>query len=166
MLKPDYAKAQELILSNDAFFFLYQDEPPLDDLNLEEALEIAGYFPTGYIIKEGWEYVDDDMIEATFIPLVEEPEDFDAQQEMAKGYFAQIKLTQENTHVKLWFYRASTNKREYRGEYALRLNSVGKEVGFATGDWRKGKGCLLWLKHFKEVKPGKLRSLPNLPQGL
>lgn len=168
MLKPDLSKAQEFILSNDAFFFLYQDEEPLDDINLAEALEIAEQFPTGYQIQEGWSYIDDDLIEATFIPLVEEQDDFDGTFWASKICQWQIKVTQNGTHVKFWVYWPELNKRKYKGEYELRKSTLARSnpVCFATGDWRKGKGCLIWLKDFKEVKPNSLRVSQDLPSGI
>lgn len=162
MFEPDYNNSRDFILSNDAFFYLYAEEEPLDDDNLDEALEVAECFPNGFIIKEGWQYIDDDMIEATFIPLVQKEVDFDAEQEMAKGYFFRIRLCPDCKHIELYSYRVSTGQTIYKGTYELRLNSTGKEIGFATGDWRKGKGCLLWLKHFKEVSQGRL----NIRKGL
>lgn len=162
MFEPDYSNSRDFILSNDAFFYLYAEEDPLDDDNLEEALEVAECFPNGFIIKEGWRYIDDDMIEATFIPLVQKEVDFDAEQEMAKGYFFRIRLCPDCKHIELYSYRVSTGQTVYKGTYELRLNSTGKEIGFATGDWRKGKGCLLWLKHFKEVSQGRLNIRKDL----
>lgn len=168
MLKPDHSKAQEFILSNDAFFFLYKDEEPLDDINLAEALEIAEQFPEGYIIKDGWSYIDDDMIEATFIPLAEEQEDFDGVFQASKICQWQIKITQNRRYVKFWLYYPQTNARRYVGEFELRISLLAKAspVCFATGDFRKGKGCLIWLKDFKEVKPNSLRVSQDLPKGI
>lgn len=162
MFEPDYNNSRDFILSNDAFFYLYAEEDPLDDDNLDEALEVAECFPNGFIIKEGWQYIDDDMIEATFIPLVQKEVDFDAEQEMAKGYFFRIRLCPDCKHIELYSYRVSTGQTVYKGTYELRLNSTGKEIGFAAGDWRKGKGCLLWLKHFKEVSLGRLKIRKDL----
>lgn len=162
MFEPDYNNSRDFILSNDAFFYLYAEEEPLDDDNLDEALEVAEYFPNGFIIKEGWQYIDNDMIEATFVPLIQKEVDFDAEQEMAKGYFFRIRLCPDCKHIELYSYRISTGQTVYKGTYELRLSSTGKEIGFATGDWRKGKGCLLWLKHFKEVSRGRLNIRKDL----
>lgn len=168
MLKPDFSKAQEFILSNDAFFFLYQDEEPLDDINLAEALEIAEQFPAGYQIQEGWLYVDTDLVEATFVPLIEEQDDFDGAFWASKICQWQIKITQNGTHVKFWFYYPQTGIRKCQGEFELRISALAKAqpVCFATGDFRKGKGCLCWLKHFKEVRPNSLRVSKDLQQGI
>lgn len=172
MLKPDFSKVQEFILSNDAFFFLYQDEEPLDDINLAEALEIAEQFPTGYQILEGWSYVDTDLVEATFVPLIEEQDDFDGAFWASKTCQWQIKITQNGTHAKLWSYQSKLNKRRYQGEFELRISTLAKDKGkinpicFATGDYRAGKGCLIWLKDFKEVRPNSLRVSWDLQQGI
>ena len=68
--KLDPSKALVRILSNDAFFWLFAEEEPLDEENLEEAEEIQALFPNGFIIQEGWTYEDEDSIKATFIPYV------------------------------------------------------------------------------------------------
>lgn len=156
MFEPDYNNARVLILSNDAFFYLYAEEPLLDDDNLEEALEVVEYFPNGFIVEDDWKYVDTDMVEATFVPLIEQAASFDAEMQMAKNYFFRIKLCADHKSIELFVYKALSKQTAYKGTYELRINSTGKEIGFATGDWRKGKGCLLWLKHFKEVSPGRL----------
>lgn len=168
MLKPDFSKAQEFILSNDAFFFLYKDEEPLDDINFAEALEIAEQFPTGYQIQEGWSYIDTDLVEATFVPLIEEQDDFDGSFWASKICQWQIKITQNGTHVKFWFYYPQIGIRKYQGEFELRISTLAKAqpICFATGDFRKGKGCLCWLKHFKEARPNSLRVSKGLQQGI
>lgn len=168
MLKPDFSKAQEFILSNDAFFFLYKDEEPLDDINLAEALEIAEQFPTGYQIKEDWSYIDDDLIEATFIPLIEERAEYDGAFWISSLCQWQIKLTKNNTHVMFWIYSRNTGERIYKGEFELRVSTLAKAnpICFATGDFRKGRGCLVWLKNFKEARPNSLRVSRDLLQGI
>ena len=70
--KLDNNKAEIRLLSNDAFFWLKDEEDPIDEDNLEEAQEILSMFPNGFIIAENWKYADDDTIEATFIPYVED----------------------------------------------------------------------------------------------
>lgn len=167
MFRLDSSKALTLQITNDAFFYLKEDEDPLDDDNLEEALEVLSMFPNGFEIREDWRPVEDsDLIEATFIPYVQVDDDYDASDEMAKGYYFQIQLTQGNRFVKVWSFRESTGERTYKGEYELRYNSSKSCIGYATGDWRKGKGCLLWLKHYKERKPGILKNIPkDIPVG-
>lgn len=161
MFRLDNSKALTLQITNDAFFYLKEDEDPLDDNNLDEASEVLSMFPNGFEIAEDWKPVEDsDLIEATFIPYVED-DDYDASEELAKGYFWQIKFTQGYRFVKAWLFRESTGKRFYRGEFELRYNSNGKFIGFATGDWRKGVGCLFWLKHYKERKPGIFKNIPK-----
>lgn len=167
ILEPNYLNERAFILSNDAFFYLYAEEPPIDEDNLEEALEVAGYFPAGFIIKDGWQYIDDDMIEAVFVPLVEKEPDFDAEQAMSKICHYRIKLCSDRRHIELYTYFVTSGETKYKGTYELRINSSGKEIGFTTGDWRKGRGCLLWLKHFKEVSLGRLSIRKDLlRQGL
>lgn len=70
--KLDPSKAEIRLLSNDAFFYLKDEEDPIDDDNLEEAYEIISMFPNGFVVSDNWSYVDNDTIEATFIPYVED----------------------------------------------------------------------------------------------
>lgn len=169
MYKLDYTKAEILQISNDAFFYLRDGEEPLDEANLEEANEIYASFPNGFEIKGLWATIPDtDIIEATFVPYVIDDSDYDMYQELAKGYFWQLKFTQDNRFVKYWSYRESTGEREYKGEYELRISALSKQhwIGFSTGDVRKGKGCVFWLKHFTERKPGTIKIPKDLQIGI
>lgn len=76
----DPLKAQVRILSNDAFFWLKDEEEPLDEENLEEAEEIMKLFPNGFVIKDDWSYDEEDSVKATFIPYVlDEHSDWDGE---------------------------------------------------------------------------------------
>ena len=90
--KLDSTKAEIRLLTNDAFFWLKDEEDPIDEENLEEAHEILSMFPNGFVIQDNWKYVDDDTIEATFIPYVEDINvvwDGEARSPVAKGYIDQ-----------------------------------------------------------------------------
>ena len=67
----DYSKKQTLQISNDAFYFLYYGEEPLDENNLEEANDVSEMFSNNFYIEDDWKAVDDsDLIECTFIPYI------------------------------------------------------------------------------------------------
>lgn len=72
--KLDATKSQTLQISNDAFWYLYQEDEMLDESNMEEAKEVMQLFPFGFIIKEDFKVVEDetDLIECTFIPYIED----------------------------------------------------------------------------------------------
>ena len=72
--KLDATKAVTLQISNDSFWYLYQEDDMIDEDNMEEADEILSMFPNGFIIKDDFEVVDDepDLIQCTFIPYVED----------------------------------------------------------------------------------------------
>lgn len=72
--KLDAEHATTLQISNDAFWYLYQEEEMLDEDNMEEAIEVMNMFPNGYIIKDDYKFVEDedDLIECTFIPYVQD----------------------------------------------------------------------------------------------
>ena len=74
MFRLDTTKATTLQISNDAFWYLYQEEEMIDEDNMEEAEEVMSMFPNGFIIKDNYKVVDDepDLIECTFIPYIED----------------------------------------------------------------------------------------------
>ena len=164
MLELNEANAVVLQISNDAFYYLLNGEDPLDDANLEEASEVISMFPRGYKISDNWKPIDNsDLIEAMFIPYTEvmSHNDHDAYYEAAKDFEFQIKLVDNNRFVEMWSFAKSTGKRNYIGKYELRYNEKRTHIGYATGNWRKGKGCLLWLKLYNEVKPNIFKQIPK-----
>lgn len=72
--KLDATKSQTLQISNDAFWYLYQEDEMIDETNMDEAKEIMQMFPFGFIIKDDYAILEDepDLVECTFIPYVEE----------------------------------------------------------------------------------------------
>lgn len=143
----DYSNKKEIILSNDAFFYLYKEEEPLDDNNIEEALEIAEMFETGFIIEEGWKPIpNSDLIEAVFIPTISAEQDFDMHNILSKDIEVRIKQSGPG-RVKAWIYIKSSDKSVDLGEAEIFTNKYGLKC-FATGDYANGKGCLFFMKHF------------------
>lgn len=172
-LASDPSKAEAIILSNDAFFYLFRGEELIDEDNLEEVQEIEGRFPYGFTIGANWKYIDTDLVEAVFVPFVQDepkpqanPFDFDAEQILTKAYVLRIKLSKDGKFIKLWTCNDITGACRYDGEFELKWNSTHKHVGFSVGDWRNGKGCLFWLNHFTELTPGVLKPAQGLPTGL
>jgi len=72
--KLDASKAITLQITNDSFWYLYQEDEMIDDDNMEEAEEVISMFPNGFIIKDDFKVVDDepDLIECTFVPYVQD----------------------------------------------------------------------------------------------
>lgn len=151
--KLDRSQAQELQISNDAFFYLLEEEEPLDEANLEEAQEILAMFPNGFVIDENWKPVEDsDLIEATFVPYVLDDADYDEYCELTKYLQIQIKWL-DATHIRAWWYNTETGTRELRGDYRVYANGYGMKC-FHTGNQDEsfvpGKSSLFFLKHFKK----------------
>lgn len=149
----DYSQQQTMQISNDAFFYLLEEEEPLDEENLEEAYEILALFPHGFNIEENWKAVEDsDLIECTFVPYVEDDMDFDEYEELTKYLQQQIKWLDANT-IRVWRYNLQTGARELRGDFKVYTNKSGHRC-FHTGDQDKefvaGKMSLFFLKHFKK----------------
>lgn len=140
-------------ISNDAFFYLLEEEEPLDEENLEEAQEILAMFPHGFYIEEDWKTVEDsDLIECTFVPYVEDDMDFDEYQDLTKYVQCQIKWL-DSSHIRVWWYRLDTGARELRGDFKVYTNNYGHRC-FHTGDqdasFIAGKSSKYFLKHFKK----------------
>ena len=149
----DYSKAQTMQISNDAFFFITEEEEPLDEENLEEAQEVLSMFPNGFYVEENWKPVEDsDLIEATFIPYVEDEDDWDEYQDLTKYLQMQIKWLDTN-HVRVWWYNCQKGTRELRGDFKVYTNQYGLKC-FHTGEQDKefvpGKISLYFLKHFSK----------------
>ena len=139
-------------ITNDAFYYLYFGEEPLDEDNFEEAEEISGMFPNGFYIEDNWKAVEDsDLIEATFIPYVDDKVDYDEYQDLTRNYQLQIKWVGPN-RVKMWAFNKQNGTRELRGEYEVHTAN-GKSY-FHTGppgtEFIPGKASLFFLKHFSK----------------
>lgn len=151
--KLDKSQALELQISNDAFFYLLEEEEPLDEANLEEAQEILEMFPNGFIIEEGWKPVEDsDLIEAIFVPYVKDLDDYDEYLDLTKYVQLQIKWLSP-TQILAWWYNSKTGTRELRGDFKVYTNEYGLKC-FHTGNQNEpfaaGKNSLFFLKHFKK----------------
>lgn len=128
MFIPDHKNKKTFQLSNDAFFYLYSGEEPLDEDNLEEAQEIEDLFPNGFEVLDNWSYVDDDLIQATFIPYIIAKESsfkYDASLELAKTYVVQIKWLSQSKVMTCIFNPISGDLREV-GELEVLTNNYGK----------------------------------------
>ncbi len=105
MYKLDHSKAQVLQLSNDAYYFLKEEEPPIDENNLEEAYEIMSMFPNGFFIDDEISFVEGtDMVEATFVPYVEDDWKPDEYIDLFNGWQLQIKHLEYMKRVKIRFF--------------------------------------------------------------
>lgn len=148
---PDYNNAKDLQLSNDAFFYLLLGEEPIDEDNLDEAKEIAGLFPNGFMIDETWDYVEGtDLIAAKFIPYIEESFEYDEYLDLTTELQLQIKWLDTN-HISTYWLNKKTNARTPKGQYEIKTDKYGHKY-FQTGDYTKGKGSLYFLKHFNPKK--------------
>lgn len=149
----DYSKAQTMQISNDAFFFITEEEEPLDEENLEEAQEVLSMFPNGFYVEENWKPVENsDLIEATFIPYVEDEDDWDEYQDISKYWQMQIKWLDTN-HIRVWWYNCQKSTRELQGDFKVYINQYGHKC-FHTGEqdneFVPGKTSIFFLKHFKK----------------
>ena len=121
--------------------------------NLEEAQEVLSMFPNGFYVEENWKPVEDsDLIEATFIPYVEDEDDWDEYQDLTKYIQMQIKWLDTN-HIRVWWYNNQKGTRELQGDFKVYTNQYGHKC-FHTGEQDKefvpGKMSLYFLKHFSK----------------
>lgn len=147
----NYDKAQTMQISNDAFFFITKKEEPLDEENLKEAQDVLNMFPNGFYIEENWKLVEDsDLIEATFIPYIDD--DWDEYQDLTKYIQMQIKWLDAN-HIRVWWYNREKGTREIQGDFNVYTNRHGFKY-FHTGEQDKEfvpeKMSLYFLKNFNK----------------
>ena len=155
--KLDYGKAQTMQISNDAFFFITEEEEPLDEKNLKEAQEILSMFPNGFYVEKNWKSIENSgLIEATFIPYVEDKDDWDECQDLTKYIQIQIKWLDTN-HILMWWHNSQNGTRELRGDFKVYTN--GRLKYFHTGKqdekFMPGKMSLYFLKHFSKRNQNK-----------
>lgn len=151
--KLDYSKAQTMQISNDAFFFITEEEEPLDGVNLEEAQDVLSMFPNGFYVEENWKPIKNSgLIEATFIPYVKDEDEWDECQDLTKYLQMQIKWLDAN-HIRAWWYDCQKGTRELQGDFKVYTNQYGLKY-FHTGEQDKGfilgKMSLYFLKHFNK----------------
>lgn len=151
----DYSKKQTLQISNDAFYYLYCGEEPLDENNLEEAKEVSEMFSNNFYIEDNWKTVNDsDLIECTFIPYTKNKLDYDAYLNSGPYIQEQIKWL-DISHIRLWRFNSKTKTRELCGDFKVYINEYGNKC-FHTGDQDKefttGKMSLYFIKNFKRRK--------------
>lgn len=157
--KLDLAQAKFYVLSNDAFFYLLEDEEPLDEANLVEAEELLQQYPYGFQISKGWEPIENSgLISCEIVPYIEdlqEPFDFDEYHELFKGWQLQIKYLSPEV-VRVWDYNMNTRTQTLIGDCKIRTGPSRLKY-FHTGDQSKdfipGKSCLFFLKHFNKRSP-------------
>lgn len=150
----DYSKAQTMQISNDAFFFITEEEEPLDEENLEEAQEVLSMFPNGFYVEENWKLVEDsDLIEVTFVPYIKDEDDYDEYHDCGPYLQEQIKWLDKD-HIRLWWYRIKTGVRELRGDFKVHTNEYGHRCFYTgsnqDGEFVPGKMSLYFLKNFSK----------------
>ena len=149
----NYSKAKVLQISNDAFFFIAEDEAPLDEENMEEAQEILDMFPNGFYIEKSWKFVENsDLIEAIFIPYIADTDDYDEYQNLTKYLQLQIKWL-DSSYIQMWYYNGQKGTRELHGKFKVYTNQYGQKC-FHTGEqnkeFRPGKMSLFFLRNFSK----------------
>lgn len=144
-----------LQLSSDAFFYLKTGEPPIDEDNLEEALEIIGDYPNGFTICDDYEAIEGtDMVEAIFIIKPPQNVDYDAYHMLTNYEDIRIKWLDTNT-VRHYIVgvKGKPTEGKIRGEgiYAVHINKYGDKY-YETGDIKghPPTGIRVFLKHFKK----------------
>lgn len=146
----DVSKAKKMHLSNDAFFWLKYKESPIDDSNLKEAQDILKIFPNGFIIKDDWKYINENVVEATFIPFTENIiTQWDGEHRAilkngkADAWVFCFKILNHNRCYAKW-YNSITNKLIYEGECEIKY--------FHKKPWaiiQKGNQIPLWNESTK-----------------
>lgn len=146
----DKAKAKTWLLSSDAFFYLYSEEPMLDEDNMEEALEILESCPHGYEIQDNWAYVDDDLISVTIIPYCANLIDYDVIHSLTKDMALWLKWIDNDT-VKVWQHIFSTGETTPFGEgtFKVQTNKFGKRYFEKTSTVPNTPNCVFYIHNFE-----------------
>lgn len=103
MLELDYGKKLSMLISNDAFSFLYFEEEPLDDENQKEIDDIIAAYPNGYFIED-YDY-ELHKVRVEIIPYVESA--FSAQfiVEMINSWTIEYKIVGEKVEYRFNHYK-------------------------------------------------------------
>lgn len=120
----DFEGKVEVKLSNDAFYFLRDDEPPIDDSCMDEVNSIYEIFENGFIFEDSYKFIDNGLVLATIVPYVEDSFDYDLYFEVAKETEYQIKYLSE-TKVLARYYN-STKRAYFEEELDIKINKFGK----------------------------------------
>lgn len=151
--KLDYSKAVVVQVTNDAFFYITEEEEPLDETNLKEAHKLLAMFPDGFYIEENWKAVSDTgLIEATFIPYVKDSDDYDEFCDVTKYVQLQIKWLDKN-NIRAWWCDSQKGTRELYGDFKVYTNQYGLRCFHTCRQDERfiaGKGCLHFMKHFRK----------------
>lgn len=152
----DNSQEKTLQISNDAFYYLYYDEEPLDENNLIEAKNILAMFSNGFFIKDNWKALkNSDLIEATFIPYIKQEIDYDEYFEITKYIQLQIKWIDTNL-IRMWRHNMQNGSRELCGDFKVYTNNYGHKcfhTGLQDNEFITGKMSLYFLKNFKRKFP-------------
>ena len=133
--KLDSKNAKTLQISNDSFWYLYQEEEMIDEDNMNEAEEILKMFPNGFIIKDNYCVVTDDtsLIECTFIPYVQ---DIDIEWD---GEFVFLTSNKQRTFVVL--FKINNKDSCYIRWYDERDGRILKEGNFSVVYFNNNPWC-------------------------
>lgn len=117
MFALDKSKAITLQISNDAFYYLKDGEDPIDEENLHEAYEIQEMFPNGFQIQDNWSIVENvhDLLEVTFIPYVEDTNDWDGCFMMVNNWVYRFKILNKSKCI-LSMYNEQTGDESFNDE--------------------------------------------------
>lgn len=90
----NYDHAERVIIPNDAFFYMKDDEPMIDEANMKFVHEINRRFQNGFHIDDDWCYLDErnGLIEALFIPYEEDEFQYNLYIDLFNNWYLQINL--------------------------------------------------------------------------
>ena len=145
----DNSKAKTWQMSSDTFFYLYAEEPMLDEANMEEAEEILSQYPLGYEVSDNWAYIDDDLIAATLTPYIEQVDiPLDVRTlELSKACVFWLKETPDSK-AKIWEYRPLSGVTKEKGEYDIKVNKYGKRY-FEIPSSLSNQPTILYIDKFR-----------------
>lgn len=149
------SKERHFELTNDAFFYLLENQEPIDEANLVEANSVKAQFLGGFTIADNWLLLDDTGKVSCTIISRKEPEqiEYDAFLPITKSQELRIKWLAPDS-IKVWRCYAKSNSAKLLGEYKVYVNEYGLKC-FHTGPQNQkfitGQSSLYFIKHFQKA---------------
>ena len=149
----DYNKKQEVLLPEDAFFYLLEGGDLFGDEPVSSAKEILAQYPDGIYIEDTWEIVGD-QVQCTIVPYTKNVFDYDEVIALTKYMELQIKWLDKDS-IKVYRHNLKTAEHEMLGTFKVYTNKYGHRC-FHTGDQDKeftaGTNSLYYINHGNKRK--------------
>lgn len=144
---------EEIQISNDAYFFLHNGEPCLDEDNLEEVIEIQYNYKLGFkFVNTPVPVEDSDLVEVTIIPkiLVEIQECYTHYIQEFNNWQIEFRYLDNKSKIEMRRYNIKTGHSMHKQICDVRINKFKKPyfvtaLGSIYPLWSNGKNHIISL---------------------